>query len=414
MKERLVRERIFFFGMVLFLIVIAFFLIKPFITPILFALALVVILKPLYNRLLAARWVKGSEKRAAAATLVIFLLVIAIPVFFIISAAISQAASLFTSLEFDGLDFSPQEIIASVEAAIQQIGVEGFQLDELSIGENIQESLGNLASWLGSVAVSLGQSLPRLFTNWLIILVVIVVLLPLYRRPGKQDIMELVPFPEEITQLFMDKFNMMIIAMFKGTFIIAFAQGAIMGVVFWIAGVPYTMFLTILSMFLSLVPLVGISLVAWPVGIILLLTGQVWQGIFVIAAFLIVIANVDTILRPRLVPKGAYLNPALVILSVFGGLQLMGLIGALYGPVIMILLITSIEVYTKYMLRSDLEILLADGDVDLEELGLAIEEDEERPDGAVMTTLKNLAKRFHQGASQGELDEAAGLDLPGG
>ena len=65
MRERLVRERIFFFGMVLVLIVIAFFLVKPFITAILFALALVVILKPLYNRLLAARWVKGSERRAA-------------------------------------------------------------------------------------------------------------------------------------------------------------------------------------------------------------------------------------------------------------------------------------------------------------------------------------------------------------
>ena len=65
MRERLFRERIFFFGMVLVLIVIAFFLVKPFITAILFALAMVVILKPLYNRLLEARWIKGNEKRAA-------------------------------------------------------------------------------------------------------------------------------------------------------------------------------------------------------------------------------------------------------------------------------------------------------------------------------------------------------------
>jgi predicted PurR-regulated permease PerM len=221
--------------------------------------------------------------------------------------------------------------------------------------------------------------------------------------------MELVPFPEGITHLFMDKFNMMIVAMFKGTFIIAFAQGAVMGVVFWIAGVSYTMFLTILAMFLSLVPVVGISLVAWPVAIILLITGQIWQGIFVIAMFLIVIANIDTVLRPRLVPKGAYLNPALVILSVFGGLQLMGIIGALYGPAVMILLITSIDVYTKYMLRSDLEVLLAEGDLDMEALGLALEEDEERADGAVMTTLKNLARRARKGPSEDEASEATGV-----
>jgi predicted PurR-regulated permease PerM len=399
MRERLFRERIFFFAMVLVLAVIAFILIWPFVTPILFALAMIVILKPLYNRLLKARWIKSSERRASALTLVIFLLLIAIPIFLVVSVAISQAVSLFTSLDFEGLDFSPQAIIASLEAGIQEIIGEGFQLDEISLGENIQEALSSLASWFGSIAISLGQSLPRLFTNGLIILVIIVVFLPMYRRPGTQDVMELVPFPEEITKLFLDKFNMMIVAMFKGTFIIAFVQGIAMGVVLWIAGVPYTMFLTIISMFLSLVPLIGISLVAWPVAIILLLTGQIWQGIFVIAMFLLVIANIDAMLRPRLVPKGAYLNPALVLLSVLGGLQLMGLIGALYGPVVMILLVTSIDVYTKYMLRSDLEVLLADGDLDLEELGLALEEDEERPEGEVMTTLKNLARRARQAGS---------------
>jgi hypothetical protein len=94
---------------------------------------------------------------------------------------------------------------------------------------------------------------------------------------------------------------------------------------------------------------------------------------------------------------------------VLGGLQLMGLIGALYGPVVMIMLITSIDVYTKYMLRSDLEILLAEGDLDLEELGLAIEEDEERPDGVVRNTLKNLAKRARQDGPAKTSDQAASV-----
>ena len=73
----------------------------------------------------------------------------------------------------------------------------------------------------------------------------------------------------------------------------------------------------------------------------------------------------------------------------------------------MILLVSSIDVYTKYMLRSDLEIPLADGDLDLAELGLAVEEDEERPDGAVMNTLKNLAKRARQGVPAKTNDQAA-------
>jgi predicted PurR-regulated permease PerM len=67
--------------MVLVLLVIAFILVWPSVTTILFALAMVVILKPLYNRLLKVRWIKSSERRASAVTLVIFLLLIAIPIF---------------------------------------------------------------------------------------------------------------------------------------------------------------------------------------------------------------------------------------------------------------------------------------------------------------------------------------------
>jgi hypothetical protein len=146
-------------------------------------------------------------------------------------------------------------------------------------------------------------------------------------------------------------------------------------------------------MVLSLIPLIGISLVAWPIGIVLLLSGNTWQGLFVIGAFILIVANIDTALRPVLVPKDAYLNPALLILGVFGGLSLMGLIGALYGPVILILLVTSIEVYTKYLLRSDLEALQEAGRIDLEELGLTSQTDQ--GEGTVFTkVIKSISARF--------------------
>jgi hypothetical protein len=160
-------------------------------------------------------------------------------------------------------------------------------------------------------------------------------------------------------------------------------------------------------MLLSLVPLIGVSLIAWPVGIILILTGQVWQGIFVIAAFLLIVANLDTVLRPYLIPKGAQLNPALIILSVFGGLSLMGIIGAIYGPVIMILLVTSIDVYTKYILRSDLETLEKQGRIDLKELGLAPQEGEAGQNVGQMfvSIMKNVTAPFRRespGTTNGE------------
>ena len=398
MRDRLLRERLFFFVLIGALLVLTALMVWPFLISILFALAVVVLLKPVYNWFLGTRLVKGRERRASALTVASFVLIIAIPLILIIWLAITQGVTLFRSMQLGDLDLSVDSTASSLEQLIQGIGLPGIEIDREEIAEGIQIGVSAAASWIGAVVITLGQSIPQYFTNGLIVIVVMYVLLPRFNRPGRQDILDLVPFPKEITQLFLDKFNLMIVAMFKGIFVISFLQGLAMGVVFWIAGVPYVFFLTILCIVLSLVPVVGISLVAWPVGILLILNNQTWQGVFVILTFIVVVGNIDTVLRPRLVPKEAYLNPALIILSVFGGLQLLGIIGVLYGPVIMILLVTCIDVYSKYLLRDDLQKLVDEGRLDLEELGLRPDDEDvmekEKGIGFVAATMKSLATRF--------------------
>lgn len=402
MTQQLIQQRIFFFIMVGILSVLALILVWQFVTPILLAFAVVVIMKPIYNWLLGKRLIKSSETRATGVTMLIFVLVIAIPAVLIIGGAISQAENLFSGLELGELKLTLPEFISWLEETVREIGAGNIQVDQVQISESIQQAVASIGEWLSEVLASLGESLIGFITNALIILVIMYVLLPRYKRPGKQDILDIVPFPPEITQLFLDKIDLMITAMFKGLFVIAIVQGLAMGVVLWIAGVPYVMFFTLISMFLSLVPFIGISLVAWPVGILLILMGNVWQGIFVIAAFLLIVANIDTVLRPVLVPKGAYLNPAVVILSVFGGLGVMGFIGVIYGPVIMILLITSIDVYSKYMLRPDLETLEKEGRINLEDLGLAHAEDEEDKgiSNMFVTALKHISASLRRDSQE--------------
>jgi len=398
MRDRLITQRIFFFSMVAILAILALILVWQFTRAILLAAALVIILKPIYSWLLNKRGINGRESRATAFTILIFVLIIAIPAVVIIGGAITQAALLFSGLDLEGLHFSLRDINVWLENTIQALVAGSIHLDEFRFAENLSQAIAWLSEWLINILISLGQSLPRLFTNALVVLVILYVFLSRYKRPGKQDILEIVPFPTEITQLFLDKIDLMIKAMFKGTFVIALTQGLAMGLVLWLAGVPYVLFLTLASMFLSLIPLIGVSLVAWPVGIILILSGNIFRGVFVIAAFLIFVAQIDTFLRPRLVPKGAQLNPALVLISVLGGLGVLGIVGALYGPVVMILLVTSIDVYSKYLLRSDLEILDQQGRIDLVELGLKTDDKpaDQNIGQLVVTAVKNVSARLRK------------------
>lgn len=416
MKERLVRERIFFFALVGILAFLTFIMVWPFATAILIGIAAVVILKPVYNWFLTRERLKGSEKTATAASILVFVLVVGIPTVFIIGGAVSQLTDVLNAVQSDTLDESIQTLLSDMEDSARRVVGDDFHVDEVQIEQAIASVVQAGVSWVAGTVINLGASLPAFFTSVIIVLVLVAVLLPRYKQPGKQQMVDLVPLPPEITQLYLEKIDMMITAMFKGTFVIAIVQGLAMGVVLWIAGVPYVSVLTIISIFVSIIPIAGISWVAWPVAILLIVTGHLWQGVFVIAVFLVVVSNIDTILRPRLVPKGAYLNPLLVILSVFGGLKLLGFIGIIYGPVIMILLVTSLDIYSKYMLRSDLEVLLQGGELDLQELGLEPADDQaETEPGEIIAVFRNLANRFRFGpqtqesAPEGQEESAAEL-----
>ena len=136
-------------------------------------------------------------------------------------------------------------------------------------------------------------------------------------------------------------------AMVKGQFAIAVMQGTSATLSLWIVGMDYLAFWFVLLTFLSIIPL-GAGIVVIPLGIVLILTGNIWQGILLLAWHFIITTNIDNIMRPKFVPKSARLDPALTILSVFAGISIFGFLGIVLGPVIMIVLLTTLDIYLIY------------------------------------------------------------------
>ena len=113
-----------------------------------------------------------------------------------------------------------------------------------------------------------------------------------------------------------------------------------------LVGIPYFAFFLLLLTFLSIIPL-GAGIVTIPIGVINLALGNYWQGAVILLNHFIIITNIDNVLKPKLVPKAVRLHPALLLLSIFAGLGMFGFLGIIIGPVIMILITTTIEVYLK-------------------------------------------------------------------
>jgi predicted PurR-regulated permease PerM len=153
------------------------------------------------------------------------------------------------------------------------------------------------------------------------------------------------PLGEEITDLYMSKMGAMVKGTVMGQFVIAVCQGVAGAASIYIAGFHEGFFLfAVLLSALSVIPL-GSGIITIPFGVGMILFGNVFGGVFVILFHLIVVTNIDNFLRPILVPRAARLDSALMLLAVFAGLAMFGAWGIVIGPVLMIVIVTTISVY---------------------------------------------------------------------
>jgi predicted PurR-regulated permease PerM len=131
----------------------------------------------------------------------------------------------------------------------------------------------------------------------------------------------------------------------NGQFVIALCQGVAGAASVYVAGFHHGFFIfAILLTALSIIPLGG-GIVTIPFGIGMIFYGNIVGGVFVVLWHLIVVTNLDNFLRPILVPRDARLNPALMLLAVFAGIAMFGPWGIVIGPVLMIVIVTTIDVY---------------------------------------------------------------------
>jgi predicted PurR-regulated permease PerM len=168
-----------------------------------------------------------------------------------------------------------------------------------------------------------------------------------------ESFQRLSPLGYDVSELYSRKISAMVSSLIKGVFLIAVIQGAAMGIVYWLADLPYVFMFTILSVLLAMIPLVGISWLVIAIAIVAFLTGNPLQGLIVLGGFYGVVNWIDILLRPKLLSEEAYIPLALFLLSIFGGLAWAGVMGLFYGPVIMLLLVTTIQIYAEQYAQED-------------------------------------------------------------
>ncbi|TPG35917.1 AI-2E family transporter [Mycolicibacterium hodleri] len=279
---------------------------------------------------------------AALGAVIIPLGLLALLAFVQISAMVRSISAWVARTDLNSLGDKALEL---VNGALRKIP---FLHDFQVTPELLQERMSTFAQHAGEYALGFLQNaaggLAGAVTAAVLFIYVLISLLS-NRERVQTLIRKLNPLGEEVTDLYLDKMGAMVQGTVRGQFVIALAQGIAGAASIYVAGFHQGFFIFAIALsVLSVIPLGG-GIVSIPFGIGMIFYGNVFGGIFVIAWHLVVVTNIDNVLRPILVPRQARLDSALMLLAVFAGITMFGFLGIVIGPVLMIVIVTTISVY---------------------------------------------------------------------
>jgi predicted PurR-regulated permease PerM len=299
---------------------------------------------PLYERLLR----RFGSGLSATLTLLTALLMVIIPVTVVVLLATIQITQMINTVSrwMATTDVSTlgdrgmaiaNDLLAKVPFLHVRLTPDSLRDAVVTVSQRVGEwLLGVLQGALGGVLGALAAA---------VIFLYVFISLLVNREKVRTLIRRLNPLGEDITDLYLTKTGAMVRGTVKGQFVIAVCQGVAGAASIYIGGFHdgFFFFAIVLSA-LSVIPLGG-GVLSIPFGVGMMLFGNLVGGAFVIVWHLLVVTNIDNVLRPFLVPKEARLDPALMLLAVFSGIAMFGFWGIVLGPVLMIIIVTTISVY---------------------------------------------------------------------
>lgn len=309
-------------------------LIEPYLGPIILAFIISLIFAPLHNRLLAL--MPNRQNTAAILSCFMLTVIIAIPLLVVFSSIVHQGTTV-SKESYDWLTSGgPKELFAHPYAQKAFALIDKYSPFNNFDPQVVIQKIATTASQVGSQALNISARILGDATSILVnFMMMLFVLFFLLRDNDKMiaAIRHVIPLSRSQEDEIMNEIEQVAKSAVFGSFMTAIAQGIAGGFAMWLCGFP-GLFWGSMMAFASLIPVVGTALIWLPASVYLLLMGQWEWALFLSGWGIIVVGSIDNVLRPLLMQGSSSMNTLMIFFSIIGGIQLFGLIGMIYGPII--------------------------------------------------------------------------------
>ncbi len=341
-----------------FLIIVSMYfsykLFQPYLNSIILATILAILVSPIHRTF--ETWFGGRKNLAALLTCTLITLLVLLPLAFMMVAFIQQGIDAFNAIadwiaaeQYKTLLDHPwvtkvtgfgEKYVPDVQRIFPDFKLKNIQIDQILL-----QTSRTVGSGLANQGVQIVTNITAVFGKFFLMLFALFFIV---RDQDKmfRAILHLIPLPSSQERQLLDKVGSVAKSALLGTFATAIAQGIAGGIAFSIAQLPGLFWGTMMA-FASLIPVVGTLLIWLPASIYLLLSGHWGYSLFMVLWCSIIVGSIDNFVRP-LVMKDAGGNTSTLIIffSIMGGLNLFGLIGLLYGPLIIGLMMVLLYIYS--------------------------------------------------------------------
>lgn len=304
---------------------------RPFLGAIITATLLAVAFYPLFTFLL--RYARNPSAAALLTTAAVFGMLL-VPTVFIVSTLADETRALYGWLnEQSSGDAGLGEYFTRVSERPfgwieEKTGVSREQLRMAAL-DRLRDASAEMLNWAKSLVLNITGTIVGTFAMLFTLFFLLRDGPAILERAGS-----LLPLkPQRYRQLLKTIFDS-IVANFYGVLAVAIAQGGLGALGYWIAGLPNVMLWTVMTALLSMLPLVGATVV-WGTGVVYLGATAHWgKALFLLIYGTGVISMSDNVVRPLVLSGRVKMNTLMVFFSLLGGVEAFGIIGLFVGPII--------------------------------------------------------------------------------
>ena len=311
-------------------------------TPLILGLIVTIIINPFYQSL-RKLFKKHDSLSAVTTTLLIFILLTgpAILLVFLALNELTVALSQFLGfIDRTGFNVSSTGVFLSL---LEELGVD----TETILVSYIIPFLNQVGSAASKFFVAFFSNLPKILLDFFLMLAAIFFFLKDGQKI-KKFFFSVIPLTENESNHLSETFSGVILGVFWGQFLTAIAQGLLGGLGFYLFGLGAPVFWGVIMTFFSLIPFIGPMIVYLPTTLYLFISGQPLLAIFLFLSYnLFVVSSVDNVIKPLVIGSRIKIHPALIFFSLIGCMRFFGVLGIIYGPLIMAMFLLLSDLYLE-------------------------------------------------------------------